>query len=159
MKQSGINKAKLKASGVCSCLDEDSHVFLLAVRACGGHVQLPRGDPTPEWRRLHRCQSVYTLTWQQGWQLYLKTEQCLISILHWSQEPGWANSLPVLEGWRGVLLHLIKNLNYLCIVCSVCLFGLLESCDRDQGGVVVSLTPELFTSSLPSAICLSLPLI
>lgn len=59
------------------------------------------------------------------------------------------------KGGRGVSLHLIKNPNYLCIVCSVCLFGLLESFDRDQGGVVDSLTPEFFTSSLSSAISLS----
>lgn len=39
-------------------------------------------------------------------------------------------------GWGG-MLHLIRNLNYFCIICLVCLFILLESCDRDQGGVVI----------------------
>ena len=65
------------------------------------------------------------------------------------------------------MFHLIRNVNYLCIVCTVvvCLFGLEESCDRDQGGVwvcvcvcvcvCVSLTLELFASSLPSAVSLS----
>lgn len=58
----------------------------------------------------------------------------------------------------GCMLTLIRILNYFCIVCPVCLFILLESCDRDQGGVVISLTPKLFTSSLPLAISPSLPL-
>lgn len=61
---------------------------------------------------------------------------------------------PILEG---VVSHPIKNVNYICIVCIVvvCLFGLVESCDRDQGGGEVPVTLELFTSSLPSTISLS----
>lgn len=55
------------------------------------------------------------------------------------------------------MFHLIRNVSYLCFVCTVavCLFVLVERCDRDQGGGVVSVTLELFPSSLPSAISLS----
>lgn len=41
------------------------------------------------------------------------------------------------DSGRGGMLHLIRNLNYFCIVCLVCLFILLESCDRNQGVVVI----------------------
>lgn len=58
---------------------------------------------------------------------------------------------------QGVVFHLIRNVNYLCIVCPVvvCLCGLVESCDRDQGGAAASMTLELFASSLPSSLSLS----
>ena len=51
----------------------------------------------------------------------------------------------------------LRNVNYFYIVCAVvvCLFGLVESCDRDQGGGLVSATLESFASSLLSAIALS----
>lgn len=42
-----------------------------------------------------------------------------------------------------------------CVCVFACLFGPAESCDRNLGGGVVSMTLEVFASSLPSTAFLS----